>query len=391
MILFEEAIKIVLNSVRALSCEKVMLLDSLHRTLGEDVVSDMDMPPFNKSAVDGYACKHTDIHNNLEVLEIIAAGAAPKYSISKNQCSKIMTGAVIPEGADCVLMVEHTEQLLDNKICFAKGKSEINISYKAEDIKKGEVILKKGIIIKPQHIALLASVGYTEPLVLKKPSVAVISTGSELVEPKIIPSPVQIRNSNAWQLFAQIKRANAFAVYIGIVGDSEEETNLAIKNAISKNDVVILTGGVSMGDFDFVPKILKQNNVNLLFEKIAIKPGKPTVFGVHDKGYVFGLPGNPVASFVLFEVMIKPFLNKLMGVEEKQLNLLLPLGVNYVRKKTDRLAWISAKINEAGEVIPVECHGSAHLFSICDADVIFPVNIGISEFKKGELVNVRQI
>ena len=146
-----------------------------------------------------------------------------------------------------------------------------------------------------------------------------------------------------------------------------------------------------MGDFDFVPKILKQNNVNLIFEKIKIQPGKPTVFGVHENAFIFGLPGNPVSSFVLFEILVKPFLQKIMGVNESHKNILMPIGVDFKRLKSDRLLWVPSKINENGEVIPVEYHGSAHISSLCNADVVFPINIDVFELKKGDLVNVRQI
>ncbi len=391
MILFEEALNLVLNNTKTLGEENVLLLDSLSRILAQDIISDIDMPPFNKSAVDGYACKIADIHNNLEVLEIIAAGNVPKYNILQNKCSKIMTGAMLPDGADCVIMVEHIEQIDKNHIRFLKENTGVNIAYKAEDIKKNSIVLKRGTLIKPQHIALLASVGCAELKVFKQPKVAVLTTGSELVEPNIKPAIGQIRNSNAWQLYSQVERANAIPVYYGIIEDTEEKTDLAIKKAIAENDVVILTGGVSMGDFDFVPKILKQNNVNLVFEKIKIQPGKPTVFGIHDNAYVFGLPGNPVSSFVVFELLVKPFLQKLMGINENNLNLILPLGLDFKRKKADRLMWVPSKINKKGEVIPVEYHGSAHVNSICEADVIFPINIDVFEMKKGELVNVRQL
>ena len=391
MILFEEALKLVLHNANIIDIESVKLIDSLNRVLAHDIISDIDMPPFNKSAVDGYACKISDIHNNLEVLETIAAGALPKYNISHSQCSKIMTGAMLPVGADCVIMVEHVEKINEKHIRFTKEKTGVNIAYKAEDIKKGSIVINKGTLIKPQHIALIASVGYPELKVYKQPKVAVLTTGSELVEPNVIPSLGQIRNSNAWQIYSQIQRVNAIPVYFGIIEDTEEKIDFAIKKAIAENDIVILTGGVSMGDFDFVPKILKQNNVNLLFEKIKIQPGKPTVFGIHNKSYIFGLPGNPVSSFVVFEVLVKPFLQKLMGSIELQNNLLLPIGVNFKRSKADRLLWVTSKINSKGEVVPVEYHGSAHVSSICDADVIFPVNIDVFEIKKGDIVNVRQI
>ena len=391
MILFEEALKLVLHNAKIIDIESVKLVDSLNRVLAHDIISDIDMPPFNKSAVDGYACKISDIKNILEVVEIIPAGCVPKKAINENQCSKIMTGAIVPEGTDCIIMVEHVVNIDDNKIKFNKENTGVNIAYKAEDIVKGSVLLTNGTLIKPQQIAIMASVGYSKVKVYKQPKIGVLVTGTELVEPEQIPNECQIRNSNAWQLISQIKRVNAIPVYYGIIEDTEEKLDLAIKKAIAENDVVILTGGVSMGDFDFVPKILKQNNVNLLFEKIKIQPGKPTVFGVHDNAYVFGLPGNPVSSFVVFEFLVKPFLQKLMGINENNLNLLLPLGVDFKRKKAERLMWVPSKINEKGEVIPVEYHGTAHVISICEADVIFPINIDIFEMKKGDLIYVRQI
>jgi molybdopterin molybdotransferase len=391
MLRFEEALEIALSQIKPISTIKINFIESLGYILAEDILSDMDMPPFDKSSMDGYACKISDIHNELEVLEVIAAGDIPKKEIFNNQCSKIMTGAKLPIGADCVIMVEHTENISINKIRFVKESTAINISYCAEDIKQGEIVLQKGTKIKPQHIALMASVGCIQPIVYKKPIVAVIATGSELVEPGNLPGPTQIRNSNAYQLISQIIRADFIPNYIGIAGDSEKETDLAIKKAISESDLVLITGGVSMGDFDFVPKILRENGIRLLFEKILIKPGKPTVFGIHDKCVIFGLPGNPVATYIVFEILVKPCLNKMMGNQESLLSLTLPLGDTFKRKKIDRLAWIPAIINENCEVMPVEYHGSAHIHSLNKADVIFPVNIGVSEIKKGEKVHVRQI
>ncbi len=391
MIRIEEALKIVSDNCKPGFSEGVLLVESLHRILAEDVISDMDMPPFDKSAVDGYACRMSDLTNELTIIETIPAGYFPLKQIGKGQCSKIMTGAKVPDGADCVIMIEQTQSIPENKVRFTGTTTSKNISHKAEDIQSGQIVIPKGTLIKPQHIALLASVGYPEPKVYKKPRVVILSTGSELVEPHKFPGPAQIRNSNAWQLQAQVLRTGALPNYLGIIGDSEEETDLAIKKAIAGNDVIILTGGVSMGDFDFVPEILKKNNVDILFEKILTKPGMPTVFGVHNKSFVFGLPGNPVSSFLIFEILVKPFLLQLMGINRDHSTLRLPLANDFKRKKADRLGLIPAKINPDGELIPVEYHGSAHVLSICEADFIFFVPIGISEFKKGERVDVRQI
>lgn len=391
MIPFETAYKIVLDTVKELDYEKVDINNSLNRILAEDVVSDIEMPPFDKSAMDGYACRKEDIKNELEVIEIIQAGKAPEKTVSKNKCSKIMTGAMIPEGADCVVMVEYSQTIGDNKVRFSINTTDNNISYKAEDIKKGDIVLKKGTKLKSKHIAVLASVGCVKPLVAKQPRIGIISTGSELVEPNLMPGLSQIRNSNAYQLIAQVIKTGAVPNYIGIARDSEEVTYNIVKKALTDNDVIILTGGVSMGDYDFVPEILEKANIKLLFKTIAIKPGKPTIFGTYNNKRCFGLPGNPVSSFILFELLVKPLLYKMMGADYKPLNIRMPIGIDYKRKKTERESWIPVMINSEGFVIPIEYHGSAHINSLIHADGIISVPIGKANINKGEIVYVRQI
>jgi len=404
MIKFEKAYKIVSQAAIKLGTKKLELNNSLGYVLAKDVKSDMDMPPFNKSAMDGYACKESEISNELEVIEVIAAGQIPKKSIEKNQCSKIMTGAMIPEGADCVIIVEDTEEISKNKIRYTKPipeinvcqvetdkKPNVNICYLGEDIKTGNVVLEKGTLIKPQHISTMASVGYTEVLVYKKPKVAVIPTGDEIVEPNKKPNISQIRNSNGSQLIAQLKAMGIEAKYFGIARDTKNSTIKLIEKAYQENDVILLTGGVSMGDFDFVPEILQTLKFELLFQSIAVQPGKPTVFGKRDNKFCFGLPGNPVSSFVQFELLTKPLLYRLMGQEYSPLNLKLPIGKNYKRKRAKRLSWIPATFTNEGTIIPVEYHGSAHINGLGKADAILAIPIGKTEIIKGELVDVRQI
>lgn len=391
MITYSEAYKIVTDSSRALPTEKVDLYNATNRVLAMDAEADMDMPPFDKSAMDGYACRREDLLLPLKVLEVIAAGKVPTKKINKGECSKIMTGAIIPEGADCVIMVEQTKIIGDNSIQFTASNTANNISYKAEDIKKGGIVLKKGLLLQPQHIAILSSIGIANPLVYKQARVAIISTGDELVEPDAIPSISQIRNSNAWQLIAQVKKAGAIPVYLGIAKDSPIETEKMIKNAIAQNDVLLLTGGVSMGDFDFVPEVLQKNGIVLAFQKLLVKPGKPTVFGFNNSCFVFGLPGNPVSAYISFETLTKPLLCKMMGYNYEPLQILLPLATAYNRRKPERLEWLPIKINTAGEAEFIEYHGSAHVHSLCFADGIISVAENVTEIKKGEKVHVRLI
>jgi len=359
--------------------------------LAEDVKSDMDIPPFDKSAMDGFACRRADLGNELTVVEIIPAGHVPQKPIETNQCSKIMTGSMVPNGADCVIMKEYVESASENTIRFVGEKTSDNICQKGEDIRAGDIVLRKGTVLKPQHIAVLASVGNTEPVVSKKPNVTVIATGSELVDPKSKPGASQIRNSNSFQLAVQIESMGATATNYGIAGDTADEIDIAFKKAFGQSDVVIVSGGVSVGDFDFVPGIFKQNKVDLLFEKIAIKPGKPTVFGVSQEKYCFGLPGNPVSTFVLFEILVKPFLYKLMGYDHKPLNVQMPLDECLINRKAKRQRWLPVAITEKGTVRAVEYHGSAHINSLCHADGLVSMDVGVAEIKKGTIVKVRLI
>jgi molybdopterin molybdotransferase len=237
----------------------------------------------------------------------------------------------------------------------------------------------------------MASVGHTKVSVKKKPLVGIISTGDELVNPSEIPGISQIRNSNAYQLAAQVARAGAEGHDYGIAADDEIITFKIIEKAIQECDIVIITGGVSMGDFDFVPSVLERAGVNILFDRVNVQPGKPTTFGLHKKALVFGLPGNPVSSFIQFEMLIRPLINKMMGHNRRPPEQNLPLGVDYERKSSAKLGLIPVRINEKMEVIPVDFHGSAHITALSDSDGIIALQPGIKILTKGEIVNVRQI
>ncbi|MBA7481313.1 Molybdopterin molybdenumtransferase [subsurface metagenome] len=391
MIAFDDAFEIMMGSARRLGMERVGIERALNRVLTETIVSDIDMPPFNKSAMDGYACRRADLANELTIIETIPAGLPPKKTIGRNQCAKIMTGAVVPEGADCVIMVEYTEPTSDNKIRFTGSSTSDNICLKGEDIKKGDVVLQAGCKIAAQHIAVLANHGWVEPLVSLQPRVGIIATGDELVEPSRKPTACQIRNSNGFQLAAQVVNAAATATNYGIAVDTEEALDRMIKRATTENDVVILSGGVSVGDYDLVREILEKNNIKLLFEKVAVKPGRPMVFGVSDEVFCFGLPGNPVSTFVMFELLVKPFLFKMMGHDFKHVVAYRQLEKTIARKKTERDSWLPVVFTNNNKVARIEYHGSAHINALCEADGLLCIPAGAAEIKEGTTVAVRQI
>ena len=419
MLKYEDAYEIVMSSIsgKPLGTERVEIDRALNRILAEDVVADRDSPPFNKSAMDGFACRRADLDNELTVIETIAAGNKPDKAIGKNQCSKIMTGAVVPEGADCVIMVEDTTPTADNKIRFTpleipesqkeqKTKSSLtrfigehstdNICLKGEDIKKGDVVLRAGARISAQHIAVLAGLGCTKPLVAVKPMVGIITTGDEIVEPEKKPAPFQIRNSNGPQITAQVTAAGAKTTNYGIAADTEEALDRMVKKATAENDVVIFSGGVSVGEYDLVPGILEKNNFKLLFKKIAVKPGRPMVFGIFEEGqrrpvFCFGLPGNPVSTFTIFELFVKPFLFKMMGHNFKAVISHRQLEKTITREKTERDSWLPVVFKEENKVTNIEYHGSAHINALCEADGLICIPAGIAEVKEGTTVAVRQI
>lgn len=393
MVSLHQAVNTVLEHCQNLKLfDNVPLWESIGRILAVEITSDINMPPFNKSAVDGYACRRTDLHTDLDVVEVIAAGKFPQKSVVAGTCSKIMTGAPVPEGADCVFMVEDSQIVFESKVRFTGKETKTNIARFAEDIKVGDRVLDKGTLIEPQHIAILAAVGVSRVDVAVKPKVSVLITGDELVETDEKPTLSQIRNSNGHQLVTQVLRAGAVPVYGGIVDDTHEATRNAIANALEKSDIVVLTGGVSMGDFDYVPGVLKDLGVDIKFQTIAVQPGKPTVFGVKGEKLVFGLPGNPVSSFFQFDILVRTTILALMGAKNPVKQFVkMPLANDYMRKRSERLALVPAFVNSKGEVEPINYHGSAHIFALANATSIIVIPIGVGEVKKGELVDVRPL
>jgi molybdopterin molybdotransferase len=391
MISIDEAYEIVMTSAFSTGTEQTGLADAHDRVLAEDVTSDIDFPPFYKSNVDGYACRKADIKEELELTGVIPAGEVPAGSISPGQCMKIMTGAMIPEGADHVFMVEDSMELPSGRIVCTRIDAKDNISRKGEDVHAGDIILRAGRIIQPADLAVLASAGYSSVKVSRKPVVAIISSGSELVEPEVKPLRSQIRNSNAYQLIGQIRRAGGEDRYYGIAPDDEEKTYEILTMAISSSDIVLLTGGVSMGDFDFIPGVMERAGIKIHFSKIAVQPGKPTVFGTMPKCLVFGLPGNPVSSFIQFELLVRPLIAAMTGSAWKPLELVFTLGEEFTRKSADRLAFVPVNISGESYVTPVTYRGSAHIAALSYAWGIMAVPEGIKVLRKGEKVRVRQI
>lgn len=390
MISIEEAQETIGALTFQPEAEDVAISDSLDRVLAQEIVSSICMPPFDKSAMDGYALISGDNSDTFQVVEVIPAGAVPEFTIKKGQCAKIMTGAMVPPGADKVVKVEVTEEK-KGKMRITGTDDLVNICYKGEDIKPGDIILKPGCLIRPPETGIIASMGLASVKVYKPARVGIITTGSEIKEPGQPLEPGQIYNSNGYSLGAQARRTGALVDYAGIVGDKIEDIRQTIENLLSRTQVVLISGGVSMGDYDFVPQILEDLGVKLHFSKVAIKPGKPTVFGTRDDKIVFGMPGNPVSTFTIFEIFVKPLIYKTMGLNYTPPVIKGVLKKEFKRRISDRAAYVPVYCDEEGKVEPVEYHGSAHLNALSRANglILFPRHV--DRLAQGSPIHVRQI
>jgi len=390
VISFLDAYRTALNAARVLGEERVPLGDALGRILAQDVRADAAMPPYDKAMVDGYACRREDLGGTLRVVETIAAGYAPQHPIGAGECAKIMTGAMLPAGADCVFMVEHSAAAGDGAVRFTGQDTGANIAPLGRDYRPDELLLSRGARIHPPELAVLAAVGCVQPHVYRRPRVAVLATGDELIEAGHAPDAWHIRNSNGPQVCAQAARLGIHADYLGIARDNEASVDEHLR-AAADHDVLLISGGVSMGDFDLVPKGLRARGFEIKFDRVAVQPGKPTTFAVSERGYCFGLPGNPVSSFVIFELLVRPFLFALMGHEHKPAQIRMPLGEAFRRKSGARESWVPVAIGEDGTVRRMPYQGSSHISALCDAHGIIAFPEGVTELPVGTAVHVRLV
>lgn len=389
MISFDEAAARVNRAAWLLPAERAPLSSALHRVLAEDIHADTDLPPFNKSSMDGYACRAADAFQALRVLEHIPAGRVPHFPIEPGACSKVMTGAPVPEGSDCVLIVEEVEDLGDGTVRFTGAKANSNIVPRGDDIRAGDRVLEVGTLLRPQHLPVLASSGCTEPLLRRRPRVAVIATGDELVPPSGTPGPGQIRNSNSVQLAALAQEAGALAADLGIARDDEATLRETWAKALADHDVVLSTGGVSMGDYDLVPDILRHHGFEIHFDRVAIQPGKPVLFGTRGEQACFGLSGNPVSSFLQFTLFAEPFLRRLQGTASQTRTVPLVLGEDFTRRNSGRMGWVPVRIDGEDRVRAIAFHGSAHINAFTSADGLMAFPVGSGTLAKGSGVPVR--
>jgi molybdopterin molybdotransferase len=373
MISLDRAKKMLFGSLPEPAIGEVLIEDSIGYVLAEDLKSDVDMPPFNKSAVDGYACNSRDTLNAPSAFTCIGsieAGSLFGKKPKKGDCAKIMTGAAVPDRFNSVIMIEDTAPK-GNKIIFRrKLERGVNISRRGEDLKKGAVVLKKGKEIQGPEVMVAASLGRRKIKVYKKPLISVLNTGNEIVNPPQKLSGNKIFNSNGPLLVSLLKNFHIKTKYLGIAKDREPVLYRKIRKGLEA-DMLIISGGVSVGDYDLVPLVLNKAGVRILFHTIKMKPGKPILFGKKNETVVFGLPGNPNSNFLACLLFIVPAIKKLMGFSEYELKCHEGFLDRDFYQKTGRTHFVLIKIKKDGGrcvVSPVKNHGSADVPSLSGSD-----------------------
>ena len=390
MVSIEDALAVVLEHSSVLGTEIVSLGDSFGRVLAETPIASDDMPPFLASSVDGYAVIAGDGLLPRRVLAEIIAGNANGGSITSGAAVRIMTGAPVPPGADAVVMVENVTERDGTMIVDAVPRVGDNLHQRGQDVATGQAILMPGVAIGPPEIGLLATVGHTWIRVYRRPIVAVLSTGDELVEPDQALHPGAIRDSNRYTLMASVREAGAEARSLGSVRDDEVEQERRIREGLEQADVVLTSGGVSVGSRDLIkPILLGMGTIH--FGRVAFKPGKPTTFATVDRKLVFGLPGFPVSSLVSFEVFVRPALRKLQGYHRIQRTTVQAFVEHNVQRSPDRPEYQRFEVRWSGGRLMARSTGiqrSSRLLSLVGANAFLRVEPGIDQIPAGSRVDV---
>jgi len=372
MITYSEAQNILSTQAHSFGKETIFLVEAPDRILGEKIFSDRDYPPFNRSAMDGFAVRFADLEKGIrdfEIIETIYAGQAHTKLLSNGQCYRIMTGAGLPEGADLTIRREDTDERANN-ICLKDGHfhSFQNVSRKGEDCRSGALIIDQPVQCNPAIISLLATLGKNRVVVERLPDVAIITTGNEVVDGEEIISPLHIRNSNQAMLIALLRKYSMKPVTVQHVKDDASLLREAFSSALEA-DIVISCGGVSAGDADYVPGVLAELCVEKLFHKVAIKPGKPIWSGKTKNGIVFALPGNPFSCLVTFILFVQHYINACNGLPVLKPERYLLKGERQKKSSFDEFYPVKI-INNQHQVQPLPFNGSGDIQAVLFADGI---------------------
>jgi len=398
MVSVDEALEKILSFIKPLGAEKVSILDALGRVIAEDIYASRDIPPLDNSAMDGYAVRWEDVKNTskdlpvrLEVIEDLPAGFISKKTLQKGQAIRIMTGAPIPKGADHVIPVEDTKRENQWVYVLHAVSKEKNIRKAGEDVKKGDLILSKGDLIRPPEVGMIASIGRSFVSVYQRPLVAILCTGEELVDVDGPLDDSKIVSSNSYTLSAQVKDCGAIPIPLGIAKDEKGDIEEKLRQGL-RADVLISSAGVSVGDYDFVKEALKDLGMEMVFWRVAMKPGRPMTFGRIGEKPVFGLPGNPVSSMVSFEQFVRPSLLKMMGHKRIFRPVIEAVLKEDIKEKRGRRHFIRGMLtfeNGSYFVTTTGPQGSGILKSMVKANGLIVIPEDREWVKAGEKVNVQ--
>lgn len=394
---FEEARACVLANARRLAgitpggTEPVGLHAAAGRVIAEDVAADRDYPPFARSVRDGFAVRSADPPGELKIIGEVRAGQVFDGAIDAGEAVEIMTGAPMPQGADAVVMVEHTERTGDRVRVGRKAPGD-NFSPRGVEARAGAVVLEAGRRLGFAEVALLAMVGRECVQVFRKPRVAVLPTGDEIVEAKDRPEPFQIRNSNAWSLAAQVERAGGSPEILPIARDNYESTRNMIERGLDA-DLLLLSGGVSAGKYDIVEKVLADLGAEFFFDRVKIQPGQPLVYGFLQRGadakQFFGLPGNPASTMVTFEVFARAAVELLAGANDAPLPLLRAKLTAKFRHKPGLTRFLPARLSLDGSTVsPLQWQGSGDVVSLARANAFLVAEADRESWQEGEDIRV---
>lgn len=392
MINLEDAINLLkenLNKItKVVECD---LINSLGKVIGEDVYAPINQPPFNRSPYDGYALKSKFCEKDLKVLKTIYAGDKFDNEIKDYECVKIMTGAKVPKDVDCVVKQEDVEVIEDRIKLKVKLKPSQNICFEGEDIKKGELIIKKGTNITYSEIGVLASLGINKVKVCERLKIGILSTGSEIIDIGQNLEEAKIFNSNLYSIGSKVKELGLDPVLIGCVDDEETEIINTIKSYIDYVDLILTTGGVSVGEKDLVPKVFENIGAKQLFWKIDIQPGTACVASVIDGKLLFGLSGNPSASLMTFDLIIKPIISYLENREDK-IKRISATFKGELNKKAKRNRYFRGRLSSVDGELYVELtnrmHASGNISTTLSSNCIIEMEKGRDKLKNNDKVLV---
>ena len=392
---YERALEIILSQDFRLPHETVYLPQAYGRVLAEDIRADADSPQAPLSAMDGYAVSSSRTPGSFRVIGEVPAGTLPPLSPEGGEAVKLFTGSFLPSGCDAVVPVEDVELSGSEVLVRRAYTSGTNVRPAGEDFRKGTLLLRGGELIGAAEMGLIAAAGRTAVKVCSKPRVGIVATGSEVIEPfEPLDSQVKVRNTNAYLLMGLLLEAGAEPLYFGVTGDRREALRESLERALSICDIVLTSGGVSAGDYDFVKEVLPELGVEVLFYKCRVKPGKPVLFGRKGSKYLFGLPGFPVSTVVSFYSFVYPFLRKAMGCRElfkKRVKALLTSP--FKRKKAERLEFVrvsySYDLKEGVyKASPLKRQGSGVLTSLRGQVALMPVSPGVYSLPEGSEVEL---